>query len=290
MKKITLALIAVVALLAACTKSEITPDPKPEPEPEPKPAVEYPKITINANKSDLSLFENVDAFLGLEGEKADPFDIGITYMGVFDSVHWEIPKMYFESKTKSSVTVKVGFAFSIPGTYTLYLSAFKDNAVVRRDSVEFHVKNTKDFLGINWKDGKDEEFNSSFKTYSSINNIIIDFLVLKSYITGDKPFARLTSSFIRVPLNRYSELSYNALTNCINTTFGESQFNYSGDVKKSNLIEKYNELFKNPLAENYYPVKIWQTTKNNIVLLAYPVEDPLNPVKTYYHVMAEPSI
>src|SRR5690606_40917899 len=105
MRKFTLSVIAVVAMLASCSKNEITPDPKPEPEPEPKPAVEYPKITINANKSELSLFENVDAFLGLEGEKADPFDIGMSLMGQFDSVHWEIPKMYFESKTKSSVTI-----------------------------------------------------------------------------------------------------------------------------------------------------------------------------------------
>ncbi|WP_185214163.1 hypothetical protein [Sphingobacterium mizutaii] len=283
MKKITLALIAVVALLAACTKSEITPDPKPEPEPEPKPAVEYPKITINANKSDLSLFENVDAFLGLEGEKADPFDIGITYMGVFDSVHWEIPKMYFESKTKSSVTVKVGFAFSIPGTYTLYLSAFKDNAVVRRDSVEFHVKNTKDFLGINWKDGKDIEFYSSNNTFSK------EYFNLKSNITGDKPFARLEFGLGRGTLgNEYSEISFNALTRCINTNFGESQFSYSGDVKKTNLFGKYKELFKNPLDEKYYPIKIWQTAKNNIVLLAQPAQDPINSSETYYLVMAEP--
>ncbi|WP_313511694.1 hypothetical protein [Sphingobacterium sp.] len=283
MKKITLALIAVVALLAACTKSEITPDPKPEPEPEPKPAVEYPKITINANKSDLSLFENVDAFLGLEGEKADPFDIGITYMGVFDSVHWEIPKMYFESKTKSSVTVKVGFAFSIPGTYTLYLSAFKDNAVVRRDSVEFHVKNTKDFLGINWKDGKDTEFYSSNNTFSK------EYFNLKSNITGDKPFARLEFGLGRGTLeNEYSELSFNALTRCINTNFGESQFSYTGDVKKTNLIGKYKELFKNPLDEKYYPIKIWQTAKNNIVLLAQPTQDPKVSSDTYYLVMAEP--
>ncbi|MBV2227220.1 hypothetical protein [Sphingobacterium sp. NPDC055346] len=283
MKKITLALIAVVALLAACTKSEITPDPKPEPEPEPKPAVEYPKITINANKSDLSLFENVDAFLGLEGEKADPFDIGITYMGVFDSVHWEIPKMYFESKTKSSVTVKVGFAFSIPGTYTLYLSAFKDNAVVRRDSVEFHVKNTKDFLGINWKDGKDIEFYSSNNTFSK------EYFNLKSNITGDKPFARLEFGLGRGTLgNEYSEISFNALTRCINTNFGESQFSYTGDVKKTNLFGKYKELFKNPLDEKYYPIKIWQTAKNNIVLLAQPAQDPINSSETYYLVMAEP--
>lgn len=283
MKKITLALIAVVALLAACTKSEITPDPKPEPEPEPKPAVEYPKITINANKSDLSLFENVDAFLGLEGEKADPFDIGITYMGVFDSVHWEIPKMYFESKTKSSVTVKVGFAFSIPGTYTLYLSAFKDNAVVRRDSVEFHVKNTKDFLGINWKDGKDIEFYSSNNTFSK------EYFNLKSNITGDKPFARLEFGLGRGTLgNEYSEISFNALTRCINTNFGESQFSYTGDVKKTNLFGKYKELFKNPLDEKYYPIKIWQTAKNNIVLLAQPAQDPINSSETYYLVIAEP--
>ncbi len=284
MKKIILILIAFIALLAACSKIEIKPEPEPEP------PVEYPKITINAKKTDLSLFEKVDAFLGLEGEKEELHGIDFVLTGIFDSIHWEIPNMYFDSRSSSSLLVKEGFAFASPGTYTLYLSAFMNNVVVRRDSVEFHVKNTKDFLGINWKDGKDEEFNSSFKTYSSINNIIIDYLVLKSYITGDKPFARLTPSFIRVPLNRYSELSYNALTNCINTTFGESQFNYTGDVKKSNLIEKYNELFKNPLEENYYPVKIWQTTKNNIVLLAYPVEDPLNPVKTYYHVMAEPRI
>lgn len=283
MKKITLALIAVVAMLAACSKSEITPDPKPEPEPEPKPAVEYPKITINANKSELSLFENVDAFLGLEGEKADPFDIGMSLMGQFDSVHWEIPKMYFESKTKSSVTVKVGFAFSIPGTYTLYLSAFKDNAVVRRDSVEFHVKNTKDFLGINWKDGKDTEFYSSNNTFSK------EYFNLKSNITGDKPFARLEFGLGRGTLgNEYSEISFNALTRCINTNFGESQFSYTGDVKKTNLFGKYNELFKNPLDEKYYPIKIWQTAKNNIVLLAQPAKDPINSTETYYLVMAEP--
>lgn len=283
MKKITLALIAVVAMLAACSKSEITPDPMPEPEPEPKPAVEYPKITINANKSELSLFENVDAFLGLEGEKADPFDIGMSLMGQFDSVHWEIPKMYFESKTKSSVTIKVGFAFSIPGTYTLYLSAFKDNAVVRRDSVEFHVKNTKDFLGINWKDGKDTEFYSSNNTFSK------EYFNLKSNITGDKPFARLEFGLGRGTLgNKYSEISFNALTRCINTNFGESQFSYTGDVKKTNLFGKYNELFKNPLDEKYYPIKIWQTAKNNIVLLAQPAKDPINSTETYYLVMAEP--
>lgn len=270
-------------MLAACSKSEITPDPKPEPEPEPKPAVEYPKITINANKSELSLFENVDAFLGLEGEKADPFDIGMSLMGQFDSVHWEIPKMYFESKTKSSVTVKVGFAFSIPGTYTLYLSAFKDNAVVRRDSVEFHVKNTKDFLGINWKDGKDTEFYSSNNTFSK------EYFNLKSNITGDKPFARLEFGLGRGTLgNEYSEISFNALTRCINTNFGESQFSYTGDVKKTNLFGKYNELFKNPLDEKYYPVKIWQTAKNNIVLLAQPAQGPINSTETYYLVMAEP--
>lgn len=283
MKKFTLSVIGVVAMLASCSKNEIKPDPKPEPEPEPKPSVEYPKITINANKSNLSLFENVDAFLGLEGEKADPFEVGISYMGIFDSVHWEIPKMYFESKTKASVTVKVGFAFSIPGTYTLYLSAFKDNAVVRRDSVEFLVKNSKDFLGINWKDGKDAEFYSSNNTFSK------EHFNLKSNITGEKPFARLEFGLGRGTLgDEYSELSYNALTKCINTNFGESQFDYTGDVKKSNLIGKYKELFKNPLEANYYPVKIWQTAKNNIVLLASPSQDPKISTDIYHVVIAEP--
>lgn len=75
MKKIILTLIAFIALLAACSKIEIKPEPEPEP------PVEYPKITINAKKTDLSLFEKVDAFLGLEGEKEELHGIGFGLTG-----------------------------------------------------------------------------------------------------------------------------------------------------------------------------------------------------------------
>lgn len=278
MKKITFLLIALLAVFASCSKENVNPNPEPEPEPEP--SVEYPKFIITSQDTSVSIFQNVLASLQLEGEEANDLKTGIFLMAAYDSIIWEIPKQYYQPEPSTNYSIKVGFAFPFPGTYKLYVSGYKNKAIVRRDSINFIVKNSRDFLGLNWKAGKDETFNSAENSYTKT------LLNLKSDITGDKPTARLefmySSSSGR---DQYSIISYNTLTECINKNYGESQFTYTGDLNKSNLVAKYAELFKNPLESRYFPVKIWQTEKNNIVLLGMKEG---SEERIYYVVKAEP--
>ncbi|MFD1167360.1 hypothetical protein ACFQ2C_17310 [Sphingobacterium daejeonense] len=283
--KISLLFVGL-ALLFSCSKNNI--EPKPEPEPEPDTLYYNSKFELyveNSNsegKQSLNIYEELVVkinFIDIQGEYSKP----IIRSG-FDSIVWKVPGVFSEKGRENSVLVGKGVVFAQPGAYTLFVQGYNKGEVICKDSVEFEVKNDRDFFGVNWKDKEDRHFS----TY--VENVNGFHLNNEYFYNNGVKYATLTgfSSNSSEGNNKMiKEKIHQTFNKFLTNLYGESKYEFKGnDYRKSDLMDEYKAIFKTEAREYSYPLKIWQTSKNNIaIMIEYFRNDPDD---YWYIVKAEP--
>jgi len=270
-------LFVPILILFSCSKDE----PKPNPDPEPEPTVLQRKFKLRADKHVVNIYEYSFVELDLIDVEAEFKGKGEVVIHGFDSISWKIPNIFDEPGRGNGYMVANGFTFIKPGKYLIYAFGHADGKVTFKDSVTVNVINKRDFLGVNWKNVKD----SLFVSYDeNVNNIRFN---LESKYNDGKAYAILRANPSYTKFKGFEEGARKEFIKIINNLYGESKYSYNGDdYSNSDLLDEFDSMFKKGLGKNNYPIKIWQTEKNNIVLLAN-IDREFRDYY-YYYILAEP--
>lgn len=182
----------------------------------------------------------------------------------YDSIIWEV-KGLGRRKILNETSFMSGWAhnFFLPGEYENVLYGYKNNKLIySSDVISVKITNNKDFLGYNWTDitgkpgssvGYQNEFSDTpnFTTYQSINDNIPSITLFLWY--NNEEDERL-----------FVQNSKKILGDYISSLYTEPTY----DEGNNEIDSKYEELFKYK-EKDAYPLKVWQTPRNNIVLLKY---------------------
>lgn len=271
MKSISAFFLVIVILLASCTKNEEKITEKND----------KLKISFKSKKETAEIFELMEFSLVSEREFYSN-----ELSQAFDSIVWSVKsingtqKIYYHTPNSSSLKLKWSTNFFFPGNYTMYLTGYRNNTIVQKDSATIIITNDKDFLGINWNeiDGTDnynigyhDAFsNYNFSAHKTKKNDItsVTFLHMNDKDKGDFDYAGEAKKILYDYICKiYSQPTYNE--------------NTDDDL----LMEKYKTLFKSPQA-NTVPVCIWTTKTSNIALIDYSEKLYLESAK--FRIYAEP--
>lgn len=240
---------------------------------------EYPMPRLAVKQPKGNIFDIMDFYLYNEGTQSITMKELDT---VCDSIVWTVKGQngsyqifYYkadEGYYESHLNMKWGHCFKFPGEYESYLTAWKGNKVVSRNSLDITITDDKDFLGYNWKDIT--KTSQAWTSYVDIFNSSPN-LRTTSDLNGTVP-----SVEVRV-YNEDNAQQFNELYNYFCKLY--SQPMYEDQKEKQKMFKLYDELFsKEKKYPNDYPCAIWVTERVNFVLLMLQDE-------SQYVVYAEPA-
>ncbi len=271
MKNIPAFILVTIILLISCTKNEDEITEKSN----------RLKISFKSEKETAEIFELAN-FYFVSNNDFDFLELRETY----DSLVWNVKniqgtqKLYSHTPSSSNFIFNWSTNFFYPGSYTIYLFGYKNNQIVQKDSINFGITNSKDFLGYDWAEITDSDkynigyhdafSNYNFSTRKTKNDGItsVTLLHMNDKDQGDFDYAGETKKIL-----------YDYICKIY------SQPTYIENDNKDLLMEKYKTLFKSPQA-NTVPVCIWITKTSNIALIDYLKMDYYNSAK--FRIYAEP--
>lgn len=268
----TIYILLLIALFASCSSGnieEIIPDsPTPDPEqPSVLPNEPY-KLKFSTEENKENIFHLFSfTLLNEHGKELDVtlFDLA----QVYDSIIWTTSIQsgglkVFSNKTEDSftetkLTTKWSHTFYSPGKYETYLTGYKNNQIIHKDTLRIDVKDEKDFLMYNWHEVKASDKTSvGFQNALDENHTISAIRKVYENIPTVKVFLWQTIDND----NDFAQLSDRYLYDYISSIYGQPVYDRYAD----NLMEKYQELFLHKDTD-VVPKAIWLTSKSKIVLL-----------------------
>lgn len=240
---------------------------------------EYPMPRIAVKQSKGNIFDFMDFYIYNEGTQP----ILLKELdAVCDSIVWTVKgqngsyQVFYhkadEGYHEDHLSMGWGHCFKFPGEYEAYLTAWKENKVVSRDSLDITITDDKDFLGYNWTD-----ITKTSQAWTSYADVLGSSLALMvtSDLNGTVP-----SVEVRV-FNEDNIQNYNELYNYFCKLY--SQPTYDDQKEKQKIFKLYDELFSEQKKyPSDYPCAIWVTERVNFVLLM--LEDG-----SQYAIYAEPA-
>lgn len=185
-----------------------------------------------------------------------------------DSLFWEVEgspsRVNLLAKGTGSLSLKSawGHYFYLPGTYKTYLSGYKDNKRVVRDSTYIKINANADFLNVDWNRIDNINQNTGYTTNGTLG---YQFRILNRK-SGNTVYSGLTVAFdsidYRQNIINLGKKERDALSAYMTKLYGNA--NFEGD--KELLSEQFKQLFKADVAKDEV-LKIWKTPKSNIALL-----------------------
>jgi len=185
-----------------------------------------------------------------------------------DSLIWEVGggsqkfNLLRQQAGGYSFTTEWGHNFYLPGTYKIFLSGYKDNNRLVRDSMNVNISASADFLNVSWDQIKNLGQNTG---YTSNGTLGYEFHIL----TEKKD--NVLFSGLRVSFDSTDYMKPNpglgakegvVLDAYITQLYGKAAF--EGD--EAVLNQQFKQLFKSSVAKDKV-LKIWKTKKSNIALL-----------------------
>lgn len=256
-------LILIGLFISSCSHSDNILDSDDDPE-LPNQAI---NIKLEVKQETGNIFEMIQ--FNIYSENSFPiFDLKNSY----DSLIWTVPDLgrfnvYSQTSGEgyysSHFTSQWSHNFFLPAKYTSILLGYKDNKIIKADTVYINILNDKDFLGYNWKDittssGFSTGYvdalsdNYSFTTYQSLSNSIPSITL---FLWNER----------KEDENIFAQKSEKILFDYICSLYSKPTYTTNNSDL---LIEKYNNLFKDRI-EDAKPLSIWITDKSRIVLYAH---------------------
>ncbi|MDD3788802.1 MAG: hypothetical protein PHO94_08900 [Petrimonas sp.] len=271
MKNISVFILLIAVLLVSCSKNEDEIIEKND----------KLKIGFKSEKETAEIFELMEFSLVSEREFYSN-----ELSQAYDSIVWSVKsingtqKIYYHTPNSSSLKLKWSTNFFFPGNYTMYLTGYRNNTIVQKDSAAIIITNNKDFLGINWKeiDGTDKYNTGYYDAFSSYN--------FSTFTTRQNGIA--SAALLRINDKdkgdfNYAEESKEILYDYICKLYSKPVYTEKDDINL--LMEKYKTLFRNP-QKNTVPVCIWTTKTSNIALINH--EEMIYLEGAKFRIYAEP--
>ncbi|RKE55428.1 hypothetical protein [Sphingobacterium detergens] len=161
-----------------------------------------------------------------------------------------------------SFTTEWGHNFYLPGTYKIFLSGYKDNNRLVRDSMNVNISASADFLNVSWDQVKNLGQNTG---YTSNGTLGYEFQILNrnnDHVLSSTLTITFDSTDFRKPNPDLADKEQAALSAYITQLYGKAAF--EGD--EAVLNQQFKQLFKSSIPKDKV-LKIWKTKKSNIALL-----------------------
>ncbi|WP_293888663.1 MULTISPECIES: hypothetical protein [unclassified Sphingobacterium] len=185
-----------------------------------------------------------------------------------DSLFWEVEgnpnrvKLLTKGTGSFSLKSEWGHYFYLPGTYKTYLSGYKDNNRVVRDSTYIKINANADFLNVDWNRIDNINQNTG---YTNNGTLGYQFRILNRK-SGNTFYSGLRVAFDSIDYTQniinLGNKERDALSAYMTKLYGKA--NFEGD--KELLSEQFKQLFKADVAKDEV-LKIWKTPKSNMALL-----------------------
>lgn len=185
-----------------------------------------------------------------------------------DSLIWEVGgssqkfNLLRQQAGGYSFTTEWGHNFYLPGTYKIFLSGYKDNNRLVRDSMNVNISASADFLNISWDQVKNLGQNTG---YTSNGTLGYEFQILNrnsDHVLSSTLTVTFDSTDFRKPNPDLADNERAALSAYITQLYGKAAF--EGD--EAVLNQQFKQLFKSSIPKDKV-LKIWKTKKSNIALL-----------------------
>lgn len=213
--------------------------------------------------------------------------IPLTYSDL-DSLIWEVEgtakKVNLLNRNNGgfSFTAEWGHYFYLPGRYKAFLSGYKANKRVVRDSVHIDIAAQADFLNVNWNTVQNLNQNTGYTNNGTLNHQFQLLNRVKDHVL----FSSLTVTFDSIDYMKINPgvdvKEKELLSSYITQLYGNPQYQDNDDI----LNEQFKQLFKSTIPKDKV-LKIWKTKRSNIALLYMKHEEGGSPFQYWVH--AEPA-
>lgn len=257
-KSIYAALLLTITILASCSKKSDVFSPA-------KPPIDNKGNEITAVKIGLTSKDTVStAFnsiaINLKASIGSIYDLYQSYDSIICRGNFGDSSLTILSSKTSTLSIQWSTNFYYPGNYKIYLNGFKNGKVIAQDSLSFKISADKpyDFIKHNWSDP--ETIGMQGLTNPYIKNNIYFGKFKKNGISS----IYVQSLPENIKGNIKNLYQRNDLYNFIKSYYGNPAF--SDTANQDALLKNYDALFDLKIQDEK-PIYIWQTQKNNIVLL-----------------------